>query len=211
MILVLLHAPIARNGSKIVMVAGIFHHFFEVPSRFPPGRSSSLVYRLLPASQFGCARQRSPINIENAVSASLRISWMATPTRSTADRGHKGDLSRWRPPETAPPAEARAGRDFCGCCRRHYQCWQRVLQIRPSILCFLATSFIGRIVVGLPRIASPATSKLVVRRGDIIGETRLRSSHKRPKIFNCFCRLTVVVNGRLDQQYGAEGFVRSST
>ena len=112
MILVLLHAPIARNGSKIVMVAGIFHHFFEVPSRLPPGRSSSLVYRLLPATQFGCARQRSPINIENAVSASLRISWMATPTRSAADRGHKGDLSRWRPPEATPAAEARAGPGF---------------------------------------------------------------------------------------------------
>ena len=85
------------------------------------------------------------------------------------------------------------GLDFCGCCRRYYQCWQRVLQIRPSILCFLATFFIGRIVVGPPCVASPATSKLAVRRGDIIGEIRLRSSHKRPKIFKCFCRLTLVV------------------
>jgi len=211
MILVLLHAPIARNGSKIVMVAGIFHHFFEVPSRFPPGRYSSLVYRLLPATQFGCARQRSPINIENAVSASLRISWMATPSRSAADRGHKGDLSRWRPPEATPSAEARAGPDFCGFHRRRYQRWQRILQLRPNISCFFITIFIGLIVVGQSCITSLTTSKLAVRRGDVIGEIRLRSSHKRPKIFNCFCRLTVVVNGRLDQQYGAEGFVRSST
>jgi len=179
MILVLFHAPIVRNGGKLVVVAGIFAIFSRFLSWSSQDCSSSLVHHFLRAKQPGCARQRSPVNIENAVSASLRISWMAMATRSQADRGHKSDLSRGRPPEAVPSAEVRAGRDFCGCCRRRFQCCQRVLQIRLSILCFFVTSFIGRIVVGPPRITSPATSKLAVRRGDIIGKIRLRSSHKR--------------------------------
>ncbi len=41
-----------------------------------------------------------------------RISRMATATRSAADHGHKPDLSRWRPPEAAPFAEANTGPGF---------------------------------------------------------------------------------------------------
>ena len=81
--------------------------FFRFLTRFSPGRSSSLVHCSLPATGLVCARQRGPVNSENAVSASLRIPWMAMATRSAAGGSRKGDLSCWRPPGAAPSAEAR--------------------------------------------------------------------------------------------------------
>ncbi len=68
---VLAYATIAQNGGKIVAVAGIFTIFFKVLSWRYPGRFSTLVHHFQRATQLGCARQRGPINIENAVSASM--------------------------------------------------------------------------------------------------------------------------------------------